>query len=306
MTEGSLDVKLPTTRTDGKPEVGRVRYEKRREEKRREEKRRKEKRREEERRGEERKRREEKRRDEKRREEERRGEERKRREETRREEKRREEQRRSEKRKSQKKEDAGARKGRKVAIHCVFPLVCGSRGSKSRLAKAAGAKPSGQMRDKNCTPLWPEAHFEVKLYKTSHARTTFGSWDVEKVHAVVAQSTFRSQNAQKTLSVGPLLEVDMSKKCTPLWREAHFEVKSAKDWWSRTTFGSQDVVLRGMRKIFGTLPKVSKTWRFCSSFKNVGRRGTFEADLRRCISRGRRLYRRHVHQRCWASYLQVC
>ena len=35
--------------------------------------------------------------------------------------------------------------------------------------------------------MWPEAHFEVKMYKTSHARTTFGSWDVEKVHAVVAQ-----------------------------------------------------------------------------------------------------------------------
>ena len=37
-----------------------------------------------------------------------------------REEKRREEERRSEKRKSQKKEDAGARKGSKVAKHCVF------------------------------------------------------------------------------------------------------------------------------------------------------------------------------------------
>ena len=37
-----------------------------------------------------------------------------------REEKRREEERRSEKRKSQKKEDAGARKGSKVAVHSVF------------------------------------------------------------------------------------------------------------------------------------------------------------------------------------------
>jgi len=35
-------------------------------------------------------------------------------------EKRREEERRSEKRKSQKTEDAGARQGSKVAIHCVF------------------------------------------------------------------------------------------------------------------------------------------------------------------------------------------
>ena len=48
--------------------------------------------------------------------------------------------RRSETRKSEKKEDAGVRKGRKVAIHCVFPMVCGSGGSKSRFAKAAGAE----------------------------------------------------------------------------------------------------------------------------------------------------------------------
>ena len=51
---------------------------------------------------------------------------------------------------------------------------------------------------KNCTPLWREAHFEVKMYKTHHSRATFGSWDVEKVHAVVARSTFPSQNVQNT------------------------------------------------------------------------------------------------------------
>ena len=86
--------------------------------------------------------------------------------EKRREEKRREEKRRR-KRKSQKKEDPGARKGRKVAKHCVFPMICGSGGSRSRLAKAAGAEPAGQMRD-------------------------------EKLHAVVARSTFPSQNVQNT------------------------------------------------------------------------------------------------------------
>ena len=125
---------------------------------------------------------------------------------------------------------------------------------------------------KNCTPLWREAHFEVKMYKTHHGRTTFGSWDVEKVHAVVARSTFRSQNVQNTpasdhfwklrcrksarrcgakhiskskctkhTSSGPLLEVEMSKKCTPLWREAHFEVKMLKTPGVRTTFGGSDV-----------------------------------------------------------------
>ena len=125
---------------------------------------------------------------------------------------------------------------------------------------------------KNCTPLWREAHFQVKMYKTPQLRTTFGSCDVEKVHAVVARSTFPSQNVQntsasdhflkfrcrksarrcgakhiskskvlKTDGLGPLLEVQMSKKCTALWREAHFQVKMLKTPGSRTTFGGSDV-----------------------------------------------------------------
>ena len=89
------------------------------------------------------------------------------------------------------KEDPGARKGRKVAKHCVFPMICGSGGSKSRLAKAAGAEPAGQRRgmkrknvqntpapdhlSKKCLPLWREAHFPSQMYKTHHSRTTFGS-----------------------------------------------------------------------------------------------------------------------------------
>ena len=150
---------------------------------------------------------------------------------------------------------------------------------------------------KNCTPLWREAHLQVKMYKTHHCRTTFGSWDVEKVHAIVARSTFRSQNVQNTpctdhfwklrcrksarrcgakhiskskctkhTMYGPLLEVEMSKKCTPLWREAHFEVKMYKTHHVRTTFGGSDVVSRGRRKGLWTLSKVSKTWGFCSIF----------------------------------------
>ena len=51
---------------------------------------------------------------------------------------------------------------------------------------------------KKCTPLWHEAHLQVKMYKTLGVRTTFGGSDVEKVHAVVAGRTFRSQNVQNT------------------------------------------------------------------------------------------------------------
>ena len=34
---------------------------------------------------------------------------------------------------------------------------------------------------KKCTPLWRNAHLEVKMYKTPHSESTFGSSDVEKL-----------------------------------------------------------------------------------------------------------------------------
>ena len=68
---------------------------------------------------------------------------------------------------SQKSEDAGARKGRRVTKHCFSNVLS------SRLAKAAGAEPAGQT--KSCTPLWREEHLEGKTYKTNQGRATFGS-----------------------------------------------------------------------------------------------------------------------------------
>ena len=142
---------------------------------------------------------------------------------------------------------------------------------------------------------------EVKMLKTLGVRTTFGSSDLEKVHAVVVRSTFGSQNVKnirgsfgssdlekvhavvarstfgsqtvkntpapdhfwqlrcrksarrcgakhiskskctKHTRSGPLFEVEMSKKCTAWWREAHFQVKMLKTPGVRTTFGGSDV-----------------------------------------------------------------
>ena len=116
-------------------------------------------------------------------------------------EKRREEKRRRKKikkRKSQKIEDGRARKGRKVAKSCVFPMVCGSAGSKSRGSLKRRVRSQLAKREmKNRTPLWREAHFRIKMHKTPQPRSTFRSCDVEKVHAVVAGSTFRSQKCKK-------------------------------------------------------------------------------------------------------------
>ena len=187
-------------------------------------------------------------------------------------------------------------------------MIWGSGGSKSRLAKAAGAEPAGQMRD-------------------------------EKLHAVVARSTFASQNVQNTsasdhfwklrcrksarrcgakhiskskctkhtrfgplwklrcrksarhcgakhiskskcrkhLSVGALLEVEMSKKGTPLWREAHFQVKMYKTPHVRATFGGSDVEKVHAVVARSTFPsqKVQNTtcsrhfWRFGCRFASL-------------------------------------
>ena len=69
--------------------------------------------------------------------------------------------------------------------------------SKCRKHTMVGALLEVEM-SKKCTSLWREAHLEVKMLKTLGVRTTFGSSDPEKVHAVVARSTFRSQNVQNT------------------------------------------------------------------------------------------------------------
>ena len=129
---------------------------------------------------------------------------------------------------------------------------CGAKHiSKQKCFKKTGALLEVEMWKKRAS-LWREADLGIKIGKTHQVRTTFGSCDVEKVHAVVARSTFRSQNVQNTpgsehflklrcrksahrcgakhiskskcakhLSAGRLLEVEMSKKCTPLWRETH-------------------------------------------------------------------------------------
>ena len=145
-----------------------------------------------------------------------------------------------------------------------------------------------------CTLLWREAHFQVKMLKAPHVRTAFESWDGKKVRTVVARSRFPVQNAlcsdhfwklrcrksahswgakhvskskcTKHTMLGPLLEVEMSKKCTRSWREAHCQVKMLKTPHVRTTFGRSGVVLCGRRRGLCSLSKVSKTWRFCSTF----------------------------------------
>ena len=139
----------------------------------------------------------------------------------------------------------------------------------------------------NCTPLWREAHFEVKMYKKPGSEHFWKLRCRKSAHRCGAKHISKSK-VLKTDGLGALLEVEMLKKCTRFSREAHFQVKMLKAPHARTTFEGSDVILRGRCKGFCTLPKVSKTWGFCRSSKNDGRRGAFAEDLQRCLSRGRR------------------
>ena len=165
-------------------------------------------------------------------------------------------------------------------------MVCGSGGSKSRLAKAAGAEPSGQMRDEKLHAVVAEEHFEVKSVKTWGSQTTFGSWDDEKkVHAVVARSTFPSQNAQRTPFSEHVWKLRCRKSARCCGAKHISKSKCTKTDW----FGGLLDVEMSFRKVVAGASKG-----FCvhllpkAALSKVGRRGTFEEARKRCISRGRR------------------
>ena len=86
---------------------------------------------------------------------------------------------------------------------------------------------------KNDTPLWCEAHFQVKINKTPQGGTDFASSDVKKWHAPVARSTFASQNIQKT----SVRDRFWKFRCP----KTHFQVKINKTPQGGTDFASSDV-----------------------------------------------------------------
>ena len=174
----------------------------------------------------------------------------KRREEKRREEKRRGEERRGEERREEKKKEDQKRESLKKEKV--------SEERRSRRKKI-------QVREKVAKPSqntvffkWfvaPEGRKVGSLKR--RVRSQLARWDMTIARRCGAKHISKSKCIKHTSSE-PLLEVEMSKKCTPLWHEAHFEVKMRKTHQVRTTLGT----------------------------KNDGMRAT--EDLQRCIFRGRR------------------
>ena len=148
-------------------------------------------------------------------------------------------------------------------------MFCGSGGSKSRLAKAAGAETSGQMRNEKLHAVVARSRFGSKKRQNTSAPDHFWKlryrknvrrcgtkhiwkqkcqntsapehfWTLRRgksARRCGAKHIWNSKSAKHAIP-GALLEVEMFKKCAPLWREAHLEVQSGKARWSRTIFGS--------------------------------------------------------------------
>ena len=92
---------------------------------------------------------------------------------------------------------------------CVVLMFCGFGRSKSRLAKAAGAGPSGEMRD-------------------------------EQLHTVAARKTFRSENAKSTSCSGRVWSLTHSRSVRRCAAK-HVRKTMAKAPHARSTFGREKV-----------------------------------------------------------------
>ena len=93
---------------------------------------------------------------------------------------------------------------------------------------------------KKGTPLWREARFQVKFYKTLQLWNTLGIEMSKNCTRLWREAHVKVKSTKHTM-IGALLEVAMLKKRTLLWHEAHFEVKMVKTPHAGITYGGSDV-----------------------------------------------------------------
>ena len=118
----------------------------------------------------------------------------------------------------------------KMARRCGAKHICKSKCTKHRRFGAileVSICPNG-------TPLWREAHLYVKMYKTPHARSHFGSFDLPKWHAAVARSTFARQNVQNTAGSEPFWKfrsAKMARRCGAFVRPNVQNTSCSEPFW---------------------------------------------------------------------------
>ena len=137
----------------------------------------------------------------------------------------------------------------------------------------------------NATPLRKSPPWSPQMPQVCHC--FWNCCDVEKVNAVVARSTFPSQNVQSTPALEHFWKLRRRKSARRCGAKHISKSKCQKTPHARTTFEGSDVVLRGRREGSCTLPKVSnfqKRWGDLERWMSRGRRSTrdmFIRDVRR-------------------------
>ena len=107
----------------------------------------------------------------------------------------------------------------------VFPMICGSGGSKSRLAKAARAEPSGQMRNEKLQAVVAQSTFPSQNMQSTSASDLFWKFGCQKIARRCGATHISKSNCAKATILGPLLEDQMLKNYTPLRRKANFQLR---------------------------------------------------------------------------------
>ena len=154
-------------------------------------------------------------------------------------------------REEKKREDQRRERVGRVAILLVFPTICGSGGSKSRLAKAAGAEPSGEKRD-------------------------------EQLHVFVARSTYPSENVQST----PFSDHFWKLRCRKSARHCgakHISKSKVLETDGSDSFGCSDVNSKWQAQGTVHLVKSEQNVRVLWHLQKQWQCATFEEDLQRCI-----------------------
>ena len=108
-------------------------------------------------------------------------------------------------------------------------MICGSGGSKSRLAKAAGAEPSGEMRDENLHAVAARSTCPSQNVQSTPCSDHFWKLRCRKSACLRGAKHISKSKVQKTDGYGAFLDVQMSFRvagatdCAPCQKRAKRE-----------------------------------------------------------------------------------
>ena len=110
-----------------------------------------------------------------------------------------------------------------------FSMICGWAGSKSNLGKAAGAEVAVERRHEKLHAALARSTFSSQNVQNTAGSDHFLKLRCGKIARRCSEKNIFKSKCTKHLMGGPLFEVAMWKNCTPLWREAHWQVKMLKN-----------------------------------------------------------------------------